>query len=277
MKTQLMILIILVITVVLLLTVPLIGNAKLNSNLKKDVSKLFSLSRDISSKTFTYSQLNELPEPVQRYFRYALTDGQSYTSYVRLRHGGSFKTAPGKKWVDIKGEQYFTAETPGFLWKGKTSLFTARDMYIERKGRLAVSLFSLFKVVDEQGEHVDQAELLRWLGESVWFPTNLMPRENLQWTAIDSVKAKVTFDYNGISVYYIVHFNEQGQITKLETERYKENGRKEKWVGVVSDYKEIGGMRVPTFIEAKWELDKGTYSYARFYIQKIEYDIPEKF
>jgi hypothetical protein len=56
-----------------------------------------------------------------------------------------------------------------------------------------------------------------------------------------------------------------------------EQGRKEKWEGIVSDYKEINGMKVPTFIEAKWKWDEGTHSYARFYIQKIEYNIPEKF
>jgi hypothetical protein len=277
MKTQPMILIVVLLTVVALLTIPLIGKANLNSKVKKDVKRLFSNSKDNSSKMFSNSQLNELPEPVQRYFRYALTEGQAYINCVRLKHDGQFKTAPGKNWVDIEGEQYFTADVPGFFWKGKTSMFTARDMYIEGKGRLAVSLFSLFKIVDEQGSHVDQAELLRWLGESVWFPTNLLPGDNLQWTAIDSAKAKITFEHNGITVYYIVHFNETGQIIKLETERYMEQDRKEKWEGIVSDYKEINGMKVPTFIEAKWKLDEGTHSYARFYIQKIEYDIPEKF
>ena len=277
MKTQPMILIVVLITVALLMTIPIIGKAKLNNNVKEDVKRLFSHSKDNSSKSFRYSQLKKLPEPVQRYFRYALNEGQSFISCVRLKHDGQFKTGPEKKWVDIEGEQYFTADVPGFLWKGKTSMFTARDMYIEGKGRLVVSLFSLFKVVDEQGSHVDQAELLRWLGESVWFPTNLLPGDNLRWSAIDSTKAKVTFNYSGISVYYIVHFNEQGQITELETERYMEEGRKEKWIGIVGDYKQMYGIKVPTYIEAKWDLEKGIYPYAKFHIQRIEYNIPESF
>ena len=277
MKIQSMMLIGVAIIGVSLLLLPLVGKASLNSNFKKDVSKLFSLSGDISEKTFSYKQLEGLPEPVQRYFRYALKEGQPYISYVRLKYNGTFKPAEDKKWTSIKGEQYFTAENPGFLWKGKTSLFTARDMYIGGKGKLVVSLFSLFKVVDEQGHHIDQAELLRWLGESVWFPTNLIPGENLQWTAIDSAKAKVTFNYNGISVYYIVHFKEQGQITKLETERYMEKDRMEKWIGIVGDYKQVDGIKVPTYIEGKWDLKEGAYSYAKFHIQQIEYDIPERF
>ena len=276
-KFQSIMLVMVAIIGVRILFMPLIGKAALKSHLKKDVSKLFSLSGDISHKTFSYKQLEGLPIPVQRYFRYALDDGQSYISYVRLKHTGTFKPAEDKKWTGIKGQQYFTAETPGFLWKGKTSLFTARDMYIGGKGRLVVSLFSLFKVVDEQGEHIDQAELLRWLGESVWFPTNLLPGENLQWTAIDSAKAKVTCTHNGISVYYIVHFNEHGQITKLETERYMEKDRLEKWIGIVGDYKQVDGIRIPTYIEGKWDLEEGEYPYAKFHIQQIEYNIPHLF
>jgi len=277
MKFQSIVLIVVLIIGVSFLLMPLVGKATLNSHLKKDVSRLFSLSGDVSKKLFSYKQLEGLPGPVQKYFRYALDEGQPYLSYVRLKHNGSFKPAKDKKWTDIKGEQYFTAETPGFLWKGKTSLFTARDMYIGGKGKLIVSLFSLFKVVDEQGGHIDQAELLRWLGESVWFPTNLLPRKNLQWTAIDSAKAKLTFNYKGISVYYIVHFNEKGQITKLETERYMEKGRMEKWIGIVGDYKQVNGIRIPTYIEGKWDLEEGEYPYAKFHIQQIDYNIPHSF
>jgi len=72
-----------------------------------------------------------------------------------------------KDWITIKGEQYATTEKPGFIWKGTTAMFTARDMYIADKGRLAVSLLSLIKVVNAKGEQYNQAELLRWLGESV--------------------------------------------------------------------------------------------------------------
>ncbi len=80
---------------------------------------------------------------------------------------GQFKTGIDKSWIKIKGEQYATTEKPGFIWKGTTSMFTARDMYIDKKGRLIVSIFSLINVVKCQGEQYDQGELLRWLGESV--------------------------------------------------------------------------------------------------------------
>ncbi len=71
-----------------------------------------------------------MPEPVQRYFNYALKEGQPYISYARITHDGQFKTGLDKGWINIKGEQYATTEKPGFIWKGTTTMFIARDMYI---------------------------------------------------------------------------------------------------------------------------------------------------
>ena len=118
--------------------------------------------------------------------------------------------------------------------------------------------------------------MLRWLGESVWFPTNLLPSENLQWSRIDSTSAKLTFSYNNIEIFYIVSFNDKGEITQMTTERYM-NEDLETWVGKLMNYKEINSVIIPTEIEAIWKLEEGDYSYVRFNIKKIEYDKPLRF
>jgi len=261
----------------LIIIVLVIGRLNLQRQFSKEVRQLFSRAGDIVNKSFTYDMLSDLPEPVQRYFKHVLKNGQSYIRYVRLTHTGQFKTGRDKDWVDIRGEQYFTAAKPGFIWKGITPLFTARDMYIGGTGRLVVSLFSVYNIVDSKGEKINQGELLRWLGESVWFPTNLLPGNNLQWSSIDHSSAKLTFCYNGLTVFYIVTFNDLGEITQVETRRYMGNENLETWTGKLTDYKEINGIIIPTAIEGIWKLEKGDYSYARFRIETIEYNKPEKF
>jgi hypothetical protein len=252
---------------------------KINSSLqfKKDVTELFSRSKNISNRTFNHGQISDLPEPVQRYFRHILKEGHPYISYVRLKHNGQFKTSLKTDWMNIEGEQYFTTEKPGFIWKGKTSIFTARDMYLSDKGRLVVTLLSLFNIVDGQGESFNQGELLRWLGESVWFPTNLLPSANLQWMPIDDKSSKLTFDYKGLSLYFIVSFNENNEITQVETKRFMEAERLESWVGKFFDYKDINGVVIPTVITATWKLKEGDHNYVNFHVKEIEYNKPEKY
>ena len=252
---------------------------KINSSLqfKKDVTELFSRSKNISNRTFNHGQISDLPEPVQRYFRHILKEGHPYISYVRLKHNGQFKTSLKTDWINIEGEQYFTTEKPGFIWKGKTSIFTARDMYLSDKGRLVVTLLSLFNIVDGQGESFNQGELLRWLGESVWFPTNLLPSANLQWMPIDDKSSKLTFDYKGLSLYFIVSFNENNEITQVETKRFMEAERLESWVDKFFDYKDINGVVIPTVITATWKLKEGDHNYVNFHVKEIEYNKPEKY
>lgn len=263
-----------IIIIIVLLTALIIGRVNLSVRFGKTVKRLFTSAKPISDKTFNYDQITGLPKPVQRYFKHVLRNGQPYISYVSLLHDGQFKTGLDKDWTAIKGEQYFTVEKPGFIWKGTTSHFTARDMYIADKGRLIVSILSLYNVVDAQGESFNQGELLRWLAEGVWFPTNLLPGDRLKWTAIIENTAKLTFSYNGMFLYYIVTFDGEGLITQMETKRYMEKGRLETWIGKMAGYKEINGVFVPTNIEAIWRLEKGDFCYAKFRVTKIVYDLP---
>ena len=194
-----------------------------------------------------------------------------------MKHDGQFKTDLKKDWVNIIGEQYFTTEKPGFIWKGTTSMFVARDRYIDNMGGLTATLFSLINVVDVKGEKYNQGELLRWLSESVWFPTNLLPSEKLRWTDIDSSSAKLSFNYKGLALYFIITFNEKGEISQMETKRYMDEKRLETWVIKAIRYEEKNEIIIPIEAEVFWRLKEGDFSYAKFKVKTIEYDKPLKF
>jgi hypothetical protein len=261
----------------LLLLTFIIGKINLSLKFRKQVKELFTQSKNISDQRFYKKQLGNLPEPVKRYFNHILKEGQPYISYARIKHKGQFKADLKKDWMNIKGEQYATTEKPGFIWKGTTAMFIAQDMYVADKGRLMVSLFSLINVVNAKGEQYNQGELLRWLGESILYPTNFLPSKELHWFPIDDKTAKLTFDYKGLSLFFKITFNDIGEITEMETKRYMDLNKLETWVIKVSNYKELNKVIIPTRFEVLWRLDKGDFSYAKFDITEIEFDIPEKF
>jgi len=244
---------------------------------KNQVKELFSLSRRISHQAFTVNQLEDLPEPVQRYFRRVLKEGQPIISYVRLTHTGKFKTGLDKKWINIKGEQYYTTDTPGYIWKGTTTYFTARDFYIGERGGLIVTLLSMFNILDKSGSSFDQGELLRWLAEGVWFPTALLPSERLQWSVVDNSHAKLVFNYKELSLDFLVTFNSGGEIVEMKTQRYLDKDRLETWICKIHNYEWINNVKIPTQCEVSWRLATGDVPYGDFTITKIEYDNPTLF
>lgn len=261
-----------------LILILVLGEIHLNYQFSKQVKALFAQSKNISHQRFHKVQLDHLPEPVQRYFNLILKEGQPYLSYARIKHDGQFKAGLDKGWMNIKGEQYATTEKPGFIWKGATLLFVARDMYLSDQGRLIVSLLSLFTVVDAKGkEKYDAGELLRWLGESILYPTNFLPSERLHWFPIDSNKARLTFDYNGMELFFNFTFNSIGEIIEMETQRYMGEANLETWVIKASNYKKFSDILIPTVFDVLWRLEKGDFSYAQFNITDVEYDKAERF
>jgi hypothetical protein len=265
-----MILLIIIIGIVLL--VILLGKITMSLKFKNQVKVLYANALNISDKNYTTSQLNGLPEPVQRYFRYVLKEGTPYISSVRLKHKGGFKTNLKNGFINIKGEQYFSVQKPQFIWKGTTLIFTARDSFIADKGNLKVSLFNIFTVVDGKGIKINEGEMQRWLAESVWFPTNLLPSENITWIAIEENSAKLSFRYKEISFDFIVTFNATGEIVAMETLRFMTDDKREPWLCKMANYKEINGVKIPFSAEAVWKLKTGDFSYAKFKVIAIQYN-----
>jgi hypothetical protein len=138
--------------IIVLILALIFSRYRTSSNFKNEVKILFAQSQITSKPPFSYTQLVGLPEPVQRYFRHVLQEGQVHISYARIKHKGLFKTGMKKKWIQIVGEQYATTEKPGFIWQGTTALFVAKDMYLSNSGKLIVSLLSVFKLVNANGK-----------------------------------------------------------------------------------------------------------------------------
>ncbi|NLV67351.1 MAG: hypothetical protein GXY14_06715 [Spirochaetes bacterium] len=111
----------------------------------------------------------------------------------------------------------------------------------------------------------------------MWFPTSLLPSEYVSWSAVDSSTAILDMNYNGLSVYYKVSFNAKNEISRIETKLYMDGKRFEIWIGTPYDYREINGTIIPVKIEGAWDLDSGYFPYARFILEEIDFNRPERF
>src|SRR5919112_1538815 len=112
--------IIVIITTIVIFSVSAVSIEDMFGNyIQNDIDRLHANSKNISQNIFTHDKTHDLPEPLQRYFKYALQEGQHYISYVKLKHNGTFMQNEGQGWVPIDGQEYFTTEKPGFVWFAK--------------------------------------------------------------------------------------------------------------------------------------------------------------
>lgn len=227
----------------------------------------------------------ELPPPVQRYLLLAVRERTRSVRTVRLRHGGRFRSRPEGSWLPIRGEQYVACDPPGFLWWGRVRSgpgvwFDARDQVTDGRGSLVVRLQSTLTVVDATGPGVDQGEMLRLLGEMVWYPTAFLDDRFVTWEELDERSARATLRQQDREVRAGFHFRRDGLPRMVTAQRYRDTRSGPvltPWSGRFDDYRLVDGLMVPLQVEARWHLESGDWPYAQFKVERIEYDREDAF
>lgn len=227
----------------------------------------------------TQAQMLDLPDVLQRYLNYAHVVGKEPIRTVRLRQKGFMRTQPSQKWMPLVAEQYFTTTPPAFLWSCTMQPFplawiSATDQFTRGHGSMIIKLLSFITVGNAQGPEMDQGELQRYLAELVCFPTAWLS-DAIEWQAIDTSSVRATFRDSGVTGSVVLHVNEQGQLTQVTADRYKEEHEHyllAPWSAQCNDYQDVEGMRIPTRIEITWHLASGEFTWFRVKITEIEYN-----
>jgi hypothetical protein len=277
MKFLLFLVLILVVSAFLVLC---IGSWCFQRNVTSDVRSL-SLSSTAVGPGQMQSRWPELPEPVRRYLAFAIRENTPAIRTARLEHEGYFRTSPEQDWLMIEGKQYFTTATPGFVWNARVRpmpLFwiSARDRLIEGRGNMLVILLSTFAIADASGPEIDQGSRLRWLAEAAWFPYAFVADE-ITWEPVDAHSARARLRCDGLPVSAVFEFDEEGRMTLLHAERYRDtaNGKAvlTPWTGHYMEYRDFNGFKVPTSVEVAWDLESRLFTYARFHVTSLNYNI----
>lgn len=258
------------------------GHFSLQQRIVIEVNDLFSGVALDEPEILEQEDIAHLPGCVQNWMVRANIVGREKIQCVRLKQVGQFRLGPDKEWMPFSAEEYFSLEQPAFLWTTSMKMsplvsIAGRDRYYQGQGHMLIKLFSLLPVADETGKEIDQATLLRFLNEIMWFPGAAASRY-ISWDALDALSAKATISYGGVSASAVFYFNEIGDLTNMTAQRYRFiDGRHQlqSWSTPLSEYGEFYGIRVPTKGEGVWNHEKGDFSYIKLCVTDIEYNVPK--
>jgi hypothetical protein len=258
------------------------GAANWSAETERAVKALKQSAITLEKKTVSFADFDKLPVPVARYFRFALKENQPIIRLARIKHEGEFNL--NDKWIPFESKQHFSTNPPAFVWDAKMRMnplmsVNVRDGYSNGHGSMLAKIFALFTVMNAPGkrdEKLAAGALQRYLAESVWQPTALLPRENLRWSPIDERRALATLTDSGVTVSLEFEFNESGEIVGIfSPARFREVGGEYKpfpWAGRFWNYQELGGMQIPIEGEVEWQMPEGRQPYWRGRIIEAEYE-----
>jgi len=277
------VLLIVVSVIGLLVGIVWINGLRLERTHARLVAELLSDRERQPPRVFRLDDLKGLPAPVQRYLSKAISEGQPYVMAVHLRQRGEFRlgdrTSP---WKPFTAEQTFTTSPSGFVWDATIEMapfvpVRVVDMYKSGEGALQAKVLSTLTVANAQGTpELDEGELMRYLGESVWFPTALLPGQGVTWTPIDGRSARATIEHRGVRASLIFTFNDRDEVESVYAPSRARgvNGHYEPtpWTGYWRSYERHNGLLIPTEGEVEWNLPDGNLPYWRAHLESITYE-----
>lgn len=256
-----------------------VGTLRFDRLVQRDVATLLSASRSPGEGVITAEMLRDLPAPVQRYLTYTGIVGKPLLQTVYLEQRGAMRLSAQQPWIPLRARQFYSVQPPGFVWDGTLQLgplplARARDKYQDGRGNMLVTLSSLIPVVDARGAELDQAALMRYLSEMIWFPQALLG-DNVSFEAVDDISARVILTDRRRSVSGLLTVDAVGRLTSFVGHRYRSVGSSyslDTWWTPVVEYGELAGLRLPVRGKAIWKLAESDFEYIDVTITKLEFN-----
>jgi hypothetical protein len=260
-----------------LVAAAVVGRVTFERRISREIEEFLRASAEGAPAVVTAADLTGLPEPVQRWLRWAQVVGREVPATVRLTQEGRFRQSEGAAWMPFTAEEYFTTSPPGFIWKTSMAMLPGvsiigRDRYVDGRGSIEMRALGLVPVANASGPAMDQGALLRYLNEMLWFPQAALSSA-ITWEPVGATSAKATMTYAGVTTSAIFVFDEEGKPVDMVAERQDlARGRLETWSTPMSAYGEFEGVRIPVAGRGVWRYDTGDFPYIELRITALEYD-----
>jgi hypothetical protein len=259
------------------------GAKRWQSKTRRLLAEMDAARSPILPGSYEPAELENLPLPVQRYFRTVLKAGQPLVAAARVKHTGTFNLSEtGEQWAPFKSAQRVVTRRPGFVWDARIRMapgmnIFVHDAYVAGEGVLTAKPFGLLTVMEQPSSlELTQGELMRFLAEGTWYPTALLPSQGVVWEAIDDTQARATLADGQTEVSLVFQFDAAGLVSAVRSDgRYREVGGLQvptPWQGRFWDYQWRDGMLVPLEGEVGWMLAEGEKPYWRGRIEHLEYE-----
>ena len=219
-----------------------------------------------------------MPPLVERYLARALPSGQPTAREVRITQTGEMFRRPGARAMRFTAVERFAVDRVGFAWDAQFRIawllpLKVLDEYARGNGMLTVRVLG-FPVQRQSGPEMAVAEAYRYLAELPWVPHAMASNAELEWRQVDDRAVEVATTVGHEHPTVRIEFHENGDIVRCLAEsrpRDVDGGSvPTRWGGELSEYRTLGGIRLPTHGEVYWHPPDGRFVYWRGEITSAE-------
>jgi len=114
---------------------------------------------------------------------------------------------------------------------------------------------------------VTKGEAARYLAELPWAAAAMTHNHELHWREVDERTVEVATSVAGQRLAVLLRFDDAGDVVAASCDDLPRavgtSSIETPWIGEFSNYAVLGGVRVPTRAEVRWDLPDGPFVYFR--------------
>jgi hypothetical protein len=239
-----------------------------------EMQRLVDMQPD-NPERFSHQMLEGLPEPVRRYFTYAIAEGTELRRVAVIEMAGRFslgtKQAPND--MSMTATQVLAAPH-GFVWKMSAGAGLMRLSGSDSAHWTRFWLAGLVPVARFGGTSDRRRSAFgRYVAEAVfWTPAALLPGPGITWEAVSDRTVRVTLRHEGLEQSVELEVDSEGRPIVVRFPRWSDANpektyRIQPFGGYLSNHRDFGGFRLPTHVEAGNFFD--TDDYFPFFIADV--------
>jgi hypothetical protein len=241
------------------------------------------LGRSEAMPILTETDLAALPVPVQKYLRVVGAVGKPRVHSFRAVFTGEFRNGLKGRWMPFESEQVNITDPPSRQFLMKASMLgvpmEGLHLFGTTGATMQIKVASLFQVVDARGPRMDSSETVTLFNDMCLLaPASLVDSERIRWQEAGPLSAMATFTHQGNTISARLAFNESGELVDFVSgDRHMSADGKTyqscPWSTPVSGYRDLGGRRVPAQAETIWHMPEGPFTYGRFDLVEVRYNL----
>jgi hypothetical protein len=213
-----------------------------------------------SEERFDPKLVEELPEPVRRYFLHALAPGASLDPAVRLDVRGQMRLSKEDAWRPLEAEALLSPPR-GFVWRAKVGSgrgrFEGYDWLDGEDAGVEFYAVRAVPVAHARGQDVRRSAAGRLAAESIMAPASLLPSRGVRWEVEGPDAIRATLRIAGEPHAVTLGLDETGRVLRASLLRWGDLtvDKRFSWIpfGVdVDAERTFEGVTIPSEVRVAW-------------------------
>jgi hypothetical protein len=222
-----------------------------------------------------------LPPLMQTYLRRTGAVGRPRVHNMRVQFDAAMRSSATSPWMQATATQYEFFDPPARLFYMNATRggmpIDVYHRYVDSAATFQVRIASLFPMGNRGGPILTRTETVTLMNDLVVRAPAAVLDLPFTWKTTGERSVRATFANAGNTVSATITFDAAGDLIGfLSDDRTQDDAKRSRsvpWSTPISGYREIDGIRVGTLGRANWIEASGEWTYGKFEIRAIAYNV----